>query len=164
MLTKLAGIAEVAKLRPQEKFTSLAHLINVDMLRMCHTEMDGKKATGVDGVTSGGSQPAGVDSPGGNATAQPLTEAEVVRKYMPEIQSLQSVALSRLDTLYGAAVQEYRQEKATGRVNRAALAQKYIQAGNLLEGNVDGRFYFYPGLYAVRAGLRRPADGSSEGD
>ncbi|KLU60298.1 hypothetical protein CEB3_c31490 [Peptococcaceae bacterium CEB3] len=93
------------------------------------------------GAGPSNSEPATVESPGGNATAQPLTEAGVVRKYMPEIQSLQSVALSRLDTLYAAAVQEYRQEKATGRVNRAALAQKYIQAGNLLEGNVDGRFY-----------------------
>ncbi|GAB6172390.1 hypothetical protein JCM15765_18680 [Paradesulfitobacterium aromaticivorans] len=33
------------------KFTSLAHLINADLLRTCHLEMDGKKATGVDGVT-----------------------------------------------------------------------------------------------------------------
>jgi len=51
VLTKLAGIAKVAKERPQEKFTSLAHLINIDMLRMCHSEMDSKKATGVDAVT-----------------------------------------------------------------------------------------------------------------
>ncbi|MHB1407256.1 MAG: RNA-directed DNA polymerase [Desulfitobacteriaceae bacterium] len=51
MLTKLAGIAEVAKRRPNEKFTALAHLINVDLLRTCHLEMDGKKAAGVDGVT-----------------------------------------------------------------------------------------------------------------
>ena len=51
MLTKLAGTAKVAKERPQEKFKSLAHLINIDMLRMCHSEMDGKKATGVDAVT-----------------------------------------------------------------------------------------------------------------
>ena len=51
MLTKLAGIAEVARLRPNEKFTSLAHLVNADMLRMCHKEMDGKKASGVDAVT-----------------------------------------------------------------------------------------------------------------
>ncbi len=49
--TKLAGIAEVAKRRPNEKFTALAHLINVDMLRLCHIEMDGKKATGIDEVT-----------------------------------------------------------------------------------------------------------------
>ena len=51
MLTKLAGIAEVAKRRPNEKFTALAHLINVDMLRLCHIEMDGKKATGTDEIT-----------------------------------------------------------------------------------------------------------------
>jgi len=54
VLTKLTGIAEVARLRPNEKFTSLAHLINADMLRMCHNEMDGKKATGVDAVTKEG--------------------------------------------------------------------------------------------------------------
>jgi retron-type reverse transcriptase len=51
VLTKLTGIAEVARLRPKEKFTSLAHLINADMLRMCHNEMDGKKATRIDAVT-----------------------------------------------------------------------------------------------------------------
>lgn len=51
MYTKLAGIAEVAKQRPNEKFTSLAHLINVDMLRLCHGEMKGRKAVGVDAVT-----------------------------------------------------------------------------------------------------------------
>lgn len=51
MLTKLTGIAEVARLRPKEKFTSLAHLINTDMLSICHKEMNGKKATGVDAVT-----------------------------------------------------------------------------------------------------------------
>lgn len=51
MLTKLAGIAEVAKRRPGEKFTALAHLINVDMLKLCHIEMDGKKAIGIDKVT-----------------------------------------------------------------------------------------------------------------
>lgn len=49
--TKLEEIAKVAKERPQERFTSLAHLINVEMLRTCHKEMDGKKATGVDRVS-----------------------------------------------------------------------------------------------------------------
>lgn len=51
MLTKLAGIAEVAKHRPHEKFTSLAHLIDVNMLRICHIEMDGNKASGIDEIT-----------------------------------------------------------------------------------------------------------------
>ena len=51
VLTKLAGIAKVAKLRPQEKFTSLAHLINAELLTICHHEMDGRKATGIDNIT-----------------------------------------------------------------------------------------------------------------
>jgi len=42
VLTKLAGIAEVARLRPNEKFTSLAHLINADMLRISHNARVGK--------------------------------------------------------------------------------------------------------------------------
>lgn len=51
MYTKLAGIAKVAKERPQEKFTTLAHLINEEMLAICHKEMDGRKAAGIDAVT-----------------------------------------------------------------------------------------------------------------
>lgn len=51
METKLTRIAEIAKERPKEKFTSLAHHINVDLLLMCHIEMQGNKAAGVDGIT-----------------------------------------------------------------------------------------------------------------
>lgn len=51
METKLKRIAEVAKANPNEKFTSLAHLINKEMLTQCHREMKGKKAAGVDSVT-----------------------------------------------------------------------------------------------------------------
>jgi len=51
VLTKLAKIAEVAKAKPKEQFTSLAHLINEDLLKICHHEMDKRKATGVDRVT-----------------------------------------------------------------------------------------------------------------
>ena len=51
METKLARIAEVARLKPSEKFTSLAHLLNSDMMKTCHKEMDKRKAVGVDGVT-----------------------------------------------------------------------------------------------------------------
>ena len=50
METKLARIAEVARIKPSEKFTSLVHLINSDMIKACHKEMDKKKAVGVDGV------------------------------------------------------------------------------------------------------------------
>ncbi len=51
METKLARIAQVAKERPGEKFTSLVHLIDVDMLLKCHHELNGNKASGIDEVT-----------------------------------------------------------------------------------------------------------------
>ena len=51
METKLERIAEVARTRPNERFTSLIHLINYEMLVKCHHELDAKKAAGVDEVT-----------------------------------------------------------------------------------------------------------------
>ena len=51
MLTKLDRIAEIAKEKPEEKFTSLVHLIDEEMLEQCHKELNGKKAVGVDEVT-----------------------------------------------------------------------------------------------------------------
>ena len=51
METKLKRIAEAARERPKERFTSLVHLVNEEMLEICHREMDGSKAPGVDGVT-----------------------------------------------------------------------------------------------------------------
>lgn len=51
MQTKLARIAEIAKEKPKEQFTSLYHLLNEVLLTQCHRELDGNKATGVDQVT-----------------------------------------------------------------------------------------------------------------
>jgi hypothetical protein len=51
METQLGRIKELAAKNPKMVFTSLYHLINVDLLRECHKELDGKKATGVDKVT-----------------------------------------------------------------------------------------------------------------
>lgn len=51
METKLARIAKISKERPQEVFTSIYHFLNKDLLMMCHKELNGKKATGIDGVT-----------------------------------------------------------------------------------------------------------------
>jgi RNA-directed DNA polymerase len=51
METKLTRIAEVAREKPKERFTSLAHLINETMLEECHQEMDARKAPGVDKIT-----------------------------------------------------------------------------------------------------------------
>jgi len=70
-----------------------------------------------------------------------ITQEDINNKYMGTFNSLQNVAMSRLDTLYSAAVQEYAESVKTGQVNRSALAQKYIQAGTTLEANVDKQFY-----------------------
>ena len=51
METKLERIAQIAKTKPEERFTSLIHLINKEALIQCHEEMNGRKASGVDEVT-----------------------------------------------------------------------------------------------------------------
>src|SRR5665648_643989 len=51
METKLARIAEIAKAKPKEQFTSLYHLLNREMLFECHAELDANKATGIDQVS-----------------------------------------------------------------------------------------------------------------
>ena len=51
METKLTRITEISKERPKEVFTSIYHFLNKDLLMLCHKELDGKKATGLDGVT-----------------------------------------------------------------------------------------------------------------
>ena len=51
METKLLRIAELAKSDPKMKFTSLAHLLNVQSLIQCHHELPNTKATGVNGTT-----------------------------------------------------------------------------------------------------------------
>ena len=49
--TKLARIAQIARNNPKEVFTSVYHLLNEELLLICHNELNGKKATGLDGVT-----------------------------------------------------------------------------------------------------------------
>lgn len=51
MATKLARIAELSAQNPTMVFTSIGHLINVELLRECHVAMDKDKAVGIDGVT-----------------------------------------------------------------------------------------------------------------
>ena len=51
MGTKLARISELSKEKPNMVFTSIGHLINEEMLKDCHKDMDGKKAVGIDGIT-----------------------------------------------------------------------------------------------------------------
>ncbi|MEA5025952.1 hypothetical protein SDC9_24660 [bioreactor metagenome] len=51
MGTKLERISELVARNPKMVFTSLYHLIDDDLLKQCHREMNGRKATGVDKVT-----------------------------------------------------------------------------------------------------------------
>lgn len=51
MGTKLGRIAEISAATRRPIFTSLYHLINEDLLKECHRELDGKKAVGIDKVT-----------------------------------------------------------------------------------------------------------------
>jgi RNA-directed DNA polymerase len=49
--TGIERIAQRARQAPQTRYTSLMHHFTVDNLRACFESLDGKKATGVDGVT-----------------------------------------------------------------------------------------------------------------
>lgn len=51
MKTKLARISTLSANNPDRVFTSIGHLIDVELLSACHRDMDGKKAVGIDGVT-----------------------------------------------------------------------------------------------------------------
>jgi len=51
MSTKIARINQIAKERPNEVFTSIYHLINLELLSECFRELDGNKATGIDNIT-----------------------------------------------------------------------------------------------------------------
>ena len=51
MGTELARISEMSVEHPDMVFTSIGHLIDVELLTECHRDMDGKKAVGIDGVS-----------------------------------------------------------------------------------------------------------------
>lgn len=51
MEIKLERIAEISATTKRPEFTSLYHLINAELLKQCHRELDGKKAVGIDKVT-----------------------------------------------------------------------------------------------------------------
>lgn len=51
METKISKIAQRAKNRPKEIFTSIYHFMNKELLMECHRELNGNKATGIDQIT-----------------------------------------------------------------------------------------------------------------
>lgn len=51
METKLERISQLSRENPEMVFTSIGHLINEEMLKECHIEMEEGKAVGIDGIT-----------------------------------------------------------------------------------------------------------------
>lgn len=51
METKLARISQLSSEYPNMAFTSIGHLLNKELLKECHRDMDAKKAVGIDGIT-----------------------------------------------------------------------------------------------------------------
>ena len=49
--TKLESIGKRASLRKDTVFNNVGHVLDLDLLRECYRELDGKKAIGIDGVT-----------------------------------------------------------------------------------------------------------------
>lgn len=49
--TKLERIGERAKLEKDAVFNNLGHAVDLDLLRECYRQLDGKKAVGIDGET-----------------------------------------------------------------------------------------------------------------
>lgn len=66
---------------------------------------------------------------------------EVIDIYEPAFQALEDEALKRLDLLFQEAIAEYQGGERDGTVDRFMLTNKYIQAGRMLEENVDDTFY-----------------------
>ena len=50
-LTRISQLSSENRNNPEFRFTSLAHIIDKNMLMECHASMDGDKAIGIDGVT-----------------------------------------------------------------------------------------------------------------
>ena len=51
ILARISQLSSENRDNSDFRFTSLAHLINKEMLMKCHECMDGSKAVGIDGIT-----------------------------------------------------------------------------------------------------------------
>lgn len=92
-------------------------------------------------VNAQGKDRIGTTSAHEDIDANTVKQDEISNKYKTQFDHLQSAGLSRLDTLYSAAVQEYKQSKKDGTLSRSELIQKYLQAGTTLEANMDSQIY-----------------------
>lgn len=65
----------------------------------------------------------------------------IIENYEPTFEALEQKAMERLDNLLTTALDEYYQKEREGTLDRFVLTNKYIQAGRILEKNVDQTFY-----------------------
>ena len=87
METKLNRIAELAREDGQRKFTSLAHLLNVETLAQCHHELPVGKATGMKGITKeeyGENLGENLESLVGDMKTKQYRPVPVRRAYIPK--------------------------------------------------------------------------------
>ena len=66
---------------------------------------------------------------------------DIIEKYVPVFMALENQIGRKLESLLTSALDEYQEQKQNGTYNRFILANKYIQAGRMLERNVDKTFY-----------------------
>lgn len=64
----------------------------------------------------------------------------IVERYEPVFEDLEDEALQRLEHLFQNALDEYHREEKSGTLDQFRLTNKYIQAGRILEKNVDETF------------------------
>jgi hypothetical protein len=65
----------------------------------------------------------------------------IMARYELRFEALEKVATERLDALYAAGKDEYSRTRHQGRLHHLGLINKYLQAGRLLEKNIDTAFY-----------------------
>jgi len=81
----------------------------------------------------------GVSAPESGGGEQDLDS--IIDAYEPAFEELEDKAMERLESLFQAALNEYHEQEKDGTVDRFVLTNKYIQAGRMLENNVDNVFY-----------------------
>lgn len=70
-----------------------------------------------------------------------VAQEAIIASYEPHFTSLSNEAIKRLEALFEEAYNEYELNKKEGTLDRVKLTAKYIQAGKLLEKQVDYSFY-----------------------
>jgi len=75
----------------------------------------------------------------------PARLEDIIAKYEPFFKNLENQAIERLEALFQAALEEYDEQRKRGTLNRFQFTNKYIQAGSLLERQVDASFYMLLG-------------------